>query len=103
LSTGPISLTFMTADDRAGARRRAGAASASHIDDTVLEWTAGSGGLPEFRVHGLHVLSPQGDLIAEGARRRRSGSSIAALAGRDGWRPARVDLIGPADHARALG
>ena len=48
---------------------------------------------PEIRVHGLHVLSAQGDLIAEAPAAAIRLSITALLAGR--LAPARVDLIGP--------
>ncbi len=92
LTTGPISLNFLTPLIEQ-ALDVSGDGVTVHIDDTVLEWTAGSGGLPEFRVRGLHVLSPQGDLIAEAPAAAIRLSITALLSGR--LAPTRIDLIGP--------
>jgi hypothetical protein len=92
LSTGPISLNFLTPMIEQALDVGQEGVSV-HVEETTLEWTGGSGALPELRVHGLHVLSAQGDLIGEAPSAAIRLSIAALLTGH--LAPARIDLIAP--------
>lgn len=91
LSSGPISLAFVTPIIERALDPGDGSYSV-HIDDTVIQWNDRRT-LPEFRVQGLHVLGPEGDLMAEAPAAAVRLSIRALLAGR--LAPTRIDLIGP--------